>query len=132
MFDLLAPRRSSSLNSSKSLAIEAELYQISSLKHSNIVDIETEEQAQQAADEWLAMELEEEKLRKKLESKQKELQKAKAEDLESKSSNVFKGDGNKLSDVSNNMSREEIRLARLKFLEKKNKNKENSNKDLDV
>lgn len=76
--------------------------------------------------------LEEEKLRKKLESEQRELQKAKAVDLESKSSNVFNGDGNKLSDVSTNMSREEIRLARLKFLEKKNKNKENSNKDLDV
>lgn len=62
----------------------------------------------------------------------RQLQKAKVENEDSKEENkFFSGKGNKLSDISGNqMSPEDIRLARLKFYSKSNDTSES--KDIDV
>ena len=75
---------------------------------------------------------EEEELRKQQlkELQERQLQKARVES-EKKEETVFKGEGNKLSDVQVKMNPNELRLARLKYLDSKRK-KNDSSEDIDV
>lgn len=75
-------------------------------------------------------ELRKQRLKELQELQQNQIKKAKIES-EKKEESIFKGEGNRLSDTQTKMNPDELRLARLKYLESKKK-KNNSSEDIDV